>query len=191
MPSGADMQNRIESQVQIVENRRADLENIKRAILTELGGSLPAMIDFRIREIIEINPSLIQGVSDSQLADFKKQLAAAKEQSVKRVLDQLSVSPYWFDCGKEGQFEKDRLDRGGSLFRIIQSIEDEFLPILTRSDIKRKYTSGGKTDIFPQNIAFLPSVKLAGLAGSYEQFLSSFCESEETLATMRNSLNKA
>ena len=190
MPNNADIQNRIASQMQIVENRKADLESIQRAILAELGASLPAMIDFRIREIIEVNPNLIQNASDSQLVDFKKQLVVAKEQSVKRVLDQLTASSYWFDCGKEGQFEKDRLDRGGSLFRIIQSIEEEFLPILSKSDIKRKYTSGGKTDIFPQNISFLPSVKLAGLAGNYEQFLGSFCEAEETLASLRASSNQ-
>ncbi|HZT34921.1 MAG TPA: hypothetical protein VFA15_03305, partial [Nitrososphaera sp.] len=178
------MRSKIHLQMQVIDSRREDLEVMKRAVLTELSFSLPALVDFRVREILVLNPQLLN-TSEEAVLTLKAELAGAKRQAVARVMQELADSPAWYECGScDSMREKNRLDSGGSLFNIIQHIEDEFLPVFDKADIKRKYRSG-KTDICPVNLSSLPSVKLVGLAGSYEQFMTNYCEAAETLRDLK------
>ncbi len=145
-------------------------------------------MDAQIISIVKYNANIINEIPAEKLAEFKKAVSVAKENSVKRVIDELSESQDWFSCEKRG------IDIGGGLWRNIKSLEKEFLPLFNDLNLKRSGTSVlGATDLTPLNLDTFQSKELQRLNEELLKILEDYCSKEDSLKELQNgfSENKA
>jgi len=164
------------------------VESLKESIIMELQHLLPLYLDTQIISSVKHNANIINEIPKEKLEEFKKGVLVAKENALKRIMDELLASPEWFSCEKRG------IDVGGGLWYIIKSIEKEFLPLF--SDLKFKKRGGsvmGATDLTPINLAALQSEELERLNQELIKILEDYCGKMEILKGLQNSFteNKA
>ncbi len=165
-------------QVDLTKRR---VESLKESIIAELQHLFPSYIDAQIISIVKYNANIINEIPAKKLAEFKKAVSVAKENATKRVIDELSESQDWFSCEKRG------IDIGGGLWRIIKSIEKEFLPLFNDLNIKRSGTSVmGVTDLTPLNLDALKSEELKQFNDELIKILEDYCSKEESLKQLQN-----
>jgi len=78
------------------------VEGLKESIMVELQDLFPLYVDTQIISSIKHNANIINEIPAEKLAEFKKAVLIAKENSIKRVMDELLKSPEWFSCEKRG-----------------------------------------------------------------------------------------
>jgi len=164
------------------------VEGLKESVITELQYLLPLYVDTQIISSVKHNANIINEIPAEKLAKFKKAILIAKENSIKRVLDELLESQEWLSCEKRG------IDVGGGLWHIIKSIEKEFQPLF--SDLKFKKRGGsvmGATDLAPLNLAAFESEELERLNHELIKILEDYCGKKDSLKDLQNSFieNKA
>ena len=169
-------------QVDLTKRR---VESLKESIIAELQHLFPSYIDAQIISIVKYNANIINEIPAKKLAEFKKAVSVAKENATKRVIDELSESQDWFSCEKRG------IDIGGGLWRIIKSIEKEFLPLFIDLNIKRSGTSVmGVTDLTPLNLDALKSEELKRFNEELIKILEDYCSKEESLKQLQNGFSE-
>jgi len=164
------------------------IESLRESIIDEFRNILSSYIDAKIISIIKYNANIINEIPAEKLTEFKKAVLVAKENSIKRVIDELSESQDWFSCEKRG------IDLGGGLWRNIKSIEKEFLPLFNDLNLKRKGASVlGATDLTPLNLDAFQSKELLRLNDELLKILEDYCSKEDSLKQLQNSFteNKA
>ena len=158
------------------------VESLKESIIVELQHLFPLYVDTQIISSIKHNTKIINEIPEEKLDEFKKAVSVAKENAIKRVLDELMESQEWFSCEKRG------IDVGGGLWHIIKSIEKEFLPLFRDLKFKKRGASVmGATDITPLNIAALQSEELQQLNQELIKILEDYCSKEDSLNELQNS----
>ena len=163
-------------------------ENLKESIIVELQHIFPLYIDTQIISCIKHNANIVNEIPAEKLAEFKKGVLVAKENAIKRVMDELLESQEWFSCEKRG------IDVGGGLWYVIKSIEKEFLPLFSDLKFKKRGASVmGATDITPLNLAALQSEELDQLNQELINILEDYCGKLDSLKELQNSFteNKA
>lgn len=163
-------------------------ENLKESIIVELQHIFPLYVDTQIISCIKHNANIVNEIPAEKLAEFKKGVLVAKENAIKRVMDELLESQEWFSCEKRG------IDVGGGLWYVIKSIEKEFLPLFSDLKFKKRGASVmGATDITPLNIAALQSEELEQLNQELIKILEDYCGKMDSLKELQNSFteNKA
>ena len=163
-------------------------ENLKESIIVELQHLFPLYVDTQIISCIKHNANIVNEIPAEKLAEFKKGVLVAKENAIKRVMDELLESQEWFSCEKRG------IDVGGGLWYVIKSIEKEFLPLFSDLKFKKRGASVmGATDITPLNIAALQSEELDQLNQELIKILEDYCGKLDSLKELQNSFteNKA
>ena len=159
------------------------VESLKESILVELQHLFPLYVETQIIASIKHNANIINEIPAEKLAEFKKGVLVAKENAIKRVMDELLESQDWFSCEKRG------IDVGGGLWRIIKSIEKEFLPLFNDLNLKSKGSSVmGATDLTPLNLDAFQSEELRQLNGELIKILEDYCSKEEGLKQLQNSV---
>ncbi len=134
------------------------VEGLKESIIVELQHLFPLYVDTQIISSIKHNANIVNEIPAEKLAEFKKAVLIAKENAIKRVLDELLESQEWFSCEKRG------IDVGGGLWYIIKSIEKEFQPLFVDLKFKKRGASVmGATDLTPLNLAAFESQELEQL----------------------------
>jgi len=108
------------------------VESLKESIIMELQHLLPLYLDTQIISSIKHNANIINETPKEKLEEFKKGVSVARENALKRIMDELLASPEWFSCEKRG------IDVGGGLWYIIKSIEKEFLPLFNELKFKKR-----------------------------------------------------
>jgi len=164
------------------------VEGLKESIMGELQHLFPLYVDTQIIASVKHNANIINEIPAEKLAEFKKAVLVAKENAIKRVMDELLESKEWFSCEKRG------IDVGGGLWYIIKSIEKEFLPLFSDLKFKKRGASVmGATDITPLNLAALQSVELEQLNQELIKILEDYCGKVDSLNDLQNSFvqNKA
>jgi len=163
-------------------------ENLKESIIVELQHLFPLYVDTQIISCIKHNANIVNELPAEKLAEFKKGVLVAKENAIKRVMDELLESQEWFSCEKRG------IDVGGGLWYVIKSIEKEFLPLFRDLKFKKRGASVmGATDITPLNLAALQSEELQQLNQELIKILEDYCGKVDSLKDLQNSFteNKA
>jgi len=163
-------------------------ENLKESIIVELQHIFPLYVDTQIISCIKHNANIVNEIPAEKLAEFKKGVLVAKENAIKRVMDELLESQEWFSCEKRG------IDVGGGLWYVIKSIEKEFLPLFRDLKFKKRGASVmGATDITPLNLAALQSEELQQLNQELIKILEDYCGKVDSLKDLQNSFteNKA
>ena len=163
-------------------------ENLKESIIVELQHIFPLYVDTQIISCIKHNANIVNEIPAEKLAEFKKGVLVAKENAIKRVMDELLESQEWFSCEKRG------IDVGGGLWYVIKSIEKEFLPLFRDLKFKKRGASVmGATDITPLNLAALQSEELQQLNQELIKILEDYCGKLDSLKELQNSFteNKA
>jgi len=164
------------------------VEGLKESIMVELQHLLPLFVDTQIISSIKHNANIVNEIPAEKLSEFKKGVLVAKENAIKRVLDELLESQEWFSCEKRG------IDVGGGLWYILKSIEKEFLPLFSDLKFKKRGASVmGATDLTPLNLAALQSEDLERLNQELVRILEDYCGKVESLKGLQNSFteNKA
>ena len=164
------------------------VESLKESIIVELQHLFPLYVDTQIISCIKHNANIVNEIPAEKLAEFKKGVLVAKENAIKRVMDELLESQEWFSCEKRG------IDVGGGLWYVIKSIEKEFLPLFSDLKFKKRGASVmGATDITPLNIAALQSEELVQLNQELIKILEDYCGKLDSLKELQNSFteNKA
>ena len=164
------------------------VESLKESIMAELHYLFPLYVDTQIISCIKHNANVVNEIPAEKLAEFKKAVLVAKENAIKRVMDELLESQEWFSCEKRG------IDVGGGLWYIIKSIEKEFLPLFRDLKFKKRGASVmGATDITPLNLAALQSEELEQLNQELIKILEDYCGKMDSLKELQNSFteNKA
>jgi len=164
------------------------VESLKESIMVELQHLFPLYVDTQIISSIKHNANIINEIPAEKLAEFKKAILIAKENAIKRVLDELLESQEWFSCEKRG------IDIGGGLWHIIKSIEKEFLPLFSDLKFKKRGASVmGATDLTPLNLAAFESEELGRLNQELIKILEDYCGKVDSLKGLQNSFteNKA
>lgn len=164
------------------------VESLKESIMAELQHLFPLYVDTQIISSIKHNANIINEIPAEKLAEFKKGVLVAKENAIKRVMDELLESQEWFSCEKRG------VDVGGGLWYVIKSIEKEFQPLFSDLKFKKRGASVmGATDITPLNIAALQSEELEQLNQELIKILEDYCGKVDSLKQLQNSFleNKA
>ena len=164
------------------------VESLKESIIVELQHLFPLYVDVQIISCIKHNANIVNEIPAEKLAEFKKAVLVAKENAIKRVMDELLESQEWFSCEKRG------IDVGGGLWYVIKSIEKEFLPLFSDLKFKKRGASVmGATDITPLNLAALQSEELQQLNQELIKILEDYCGKVDSLKDLQNSFteNKA
>jgi len=158
------------------------VEGLKESIMVELQHLLPLFVDTQIISSVKHNANIINEIPAEKLVEFKKAVLIAKENSIKRVLDELLDSQEWFSCEKRG------IDVGGGLWHIIKSIEKEFLPLFSDMKFKKRGASVmGATDLTPLNLAAFESEELTRLNQELIKILEDYCGKMDSLKDLQNS----
>ncbi len=158
------------------------IEILRESIIDEFRHIFSSYIDAKMISIIKYNASIINEIPAEKLTEFKKAVLVAKENSIKRVIDEISESQDWFSCEKRG------IDIGGGLWRNIKSIEKEFLPLFNDLNLKRKGASVlGATDLTPLNLDAFQSKELLRLNDELNKILEDYCSKEDSLKELQNS----
>ena len=163
-------------------------ENLKESIIVELQHIFPLYVDTQIISCIKHNANIVNEIPAEKLAEFKKAVLIAKENSIKRVMDELLESQEWFSCEKRG------IDVGGGLWHIIRSIEKEFQPLFSDLKFKKRGASVmGTTDLTPLNLAAFESEELQRHNQELIKILEDYCGKVDSLKALQNSFteNKA
>ncbi len=164
------------------------IESLKESVIAELQYLFPLYVDTQIISSIKYNANIVNEIPAEKLAEFKKGVLVAKENAIKRVMDELLESQEWFSCEKRG------IDVGGGLWYVIKSIEKEFLPLFSDLKFKKRGASVmGATDITPLNLAALQSEELDQLNQELIKILEDYCGKLDSLKELQNSFteNKA
>jgi len=164
------------------------VESLKESIIVELQHLFPLYVDTQIITSIKHNATIVNEIPAEKLAEFKKAVLVAKENAIKRVMDELLESKEWFSCEKRG------IDVGGGLWYIIKSIEKEFLPLFSDLKFKKRGASVmGATDLTPLNLAAFESDELGRLNQELIRILEDYCGKKDGLMELQNSFteNKA
>jgi len=164
------------------------IEGLKESIMVELQHLFPLYVDAQILACIKHNANIINEIPAEKLAEFKKAVLIAKENAIKRVLDELLESQEWFSCEKRG------IDVGGGLWHIIKSIEKEFQPLFSDLKFKKRGVSVmGATDLTPLNLEALQSEELQRLNHELIKILEDYCGKKDSLKQLQNGFteNKA
>ncbi len=164
------------------------VEGLKESIIVELQHLFPLYVDTQIIASIKHNANIINEIPAEKLAEFKKAVLIAKENSIKRVLNELLESQEWFSCEKRG------IDVGGGLWHIIKSIEKEFKPLFSDLKFKKRGASVmGATDLTPLNLAAFESEELEQLNHELIKILEDYCGKKDSLKQLQNGFteNKA
>jgi len=164
------------------------VEGLKESIIVELQHLFPLYVDTQIIASIKHNANIINEIPTEKLAAFKKAVLIAKENSIKRVLNELLESQEWFSCEKRG------IDVGGGLWYIIKSIEKEFQPLFVDLKFKKRGASVmGATDLTPLNLAAFESEELEQLNHELIKILEDYCGKKDSLKDLQNGFteNKA
>jgi len=164
------------------------IEGLKESIMVELQHLFPLYVDTQITTSIKHNANIINEIPAEKLAEFKKAVLIAKEDAIKRVLDELLESQEWFSCEKRG------IDVGGGLWHIIRSIEKEFQPLFSDLKFKKRGASVmGTTDLTPLNLEALQSKELLQLNQELIKILEDYCGKKDSLKQLQNGFteNKA
>jgi len=164
------------------------VEGLKESIIVELQHLFPLYVDTQIISSIKHNAKIVNEIPAEKLAEFKKAVLIAKENAIKRVLDELLESQEWLSCEKRG------IDVGGGLWHIIKSIEKEFLPLFRDLKFKKRGASVmGFTDLTPLNLAAFESEELEQLNHELIKILEDYCGKKDSLNDLQNSFteNKA
>ncbi len=168
-----------------VDLTKRKVERLKESIIAEFQHIFPSYIDAQIISTVKYNANIINEIPAEKLAEFKKAVSAAKDNSVKRVLGELSESQDWFSCEKRG------IDIGGGLWRNIKSLEKEFLPFFNDLNLKRRGASVlGATDITPLNLDAFQSTELQRLNEELIKILDDYCSKEESLKQLQNGFSE-
>ena len=158
------------------------IEILRESIIAEFQHIFSSYIDAKMISIIKYNADIINEIPAEKLTEFKKAVLVAKENSIKRVIDEISESQDWFSCEKRG------IDIGGGLWRNIKSIEKEFLPLFNDLNLKRKGASVlGATDLTPLNLDAFQSKELLRLNDELNKILEDYCSKEDSLKELQNS----
>ena len=158
------------------------IEILRESIIDEFRHIFSSYIDAKMISIIKYNADIINEIPAEKLTEFKKAVLVAKENSIKRVIDEISESQDWFSCEKRG------IDIGGGLWRNIKSIEKEFLPLFNDLNLKRKGASVlGATDLTPLNLDAFQSKELLRLNDELNKILEDYCSKEDSLKELQNS----
>jgi len=164
------------------------IEGLKESTMVELQHIFPSYVDAQIITSIKHNANIINEIPAEKLAEFKKAVLIAKENAIKRVLDELLESQEWFSCEKRG------IDVGGGLWHIIRSIEKEFQPLFNDLKFKKRGASVmGTTDLTPLNLEALQSEELQRLNQELIKILEDYCGKKDSLKQLQNGFteNKA
>jgi len=164
------------------------VEGLKESIIVELQHLFPLYVDTQIIASIKHNANIINEIPTEKLAEFKKAVLIAKENSIKRVLNELLESQEWFSCEKRG------IDVGGGLWYVIKSIEKEFQPLFVDLKFKKRGASVmGATDLTPLNLAAFESEELEQLNHELIKILEDYCGKKDSLKDLQNGFteNKA
>jgi len=156
------------------------VESLKESIMVELQHLFPLYVDTQIILSIKHNANIINEIPAEKLVEFKKAVLIAKENAIKRVLDELLESQEWFSCEKRG------IDVGGGLWHIIKSIEKEFRPLF--SDLKFRKSGAsvmGTTDLTPLNLDAFQSKELQRLNQELIKILEDYCGKEDGLKQLQ------
>jgi len=158
------------------------IEILRESIIDEFRHIFSSYIDAKMISIIKYNADIINEIPAEKLTEFKKAVLVEKENSIKRVIDEISESQDWFSCEKRG------IDIGGGLWRNIKSIEKEFLPLFNDLNLKRKGASVlGATDLTPLNLDAFQSKELLRLNDELNKILEDYCSKEDSLKQLQNS----
>ncbi len=161
------------------------IEILRESIIAEFQHIFSSYIDAKMISIIKYNADIINEIPAEKLTEFKKAVLVAKENSIKRVIDEISESQDWFSCEKRG------IDIGGGLWRNIKSIEKEFLPLFNDLNLKRKGASVlGATDLTPLNLDAFQSKELLRLNDELNKILEDYCSKEDSLKELQNSFTE-
>jgi len=164
------------------------VEGLKESIMVELQHLLPLFVDIQIISSIKHNANIVNEIPAEKLVEFKKAVLIAKENAIKRVLDELLESQEWFSCEKRG------IDVGGGLWYILKSIEKEFVPLFRDLKFKKRGASVmGATDLTPLNLAAFESEELHRHNQELINILEDYCGKIDSLKALQNSFteNKA
>ncbi len=164
------------------------VEGLKESIIVVLQHLFPLYVDTQIISSIKHNANIVNEIPVEKLDEFKKAVLIAKDNSIKRVLDELLESQEWFSCEKRG------IDIGGGLWYIIKSIEKEFLPLFRDLKFKKRGASVmGATDLTPLNLAAFESEELQRLNQELIKILEDYCGKVDSLKDLQNNFteNKA
>ena len=169
-------------QLNLTKNK---IENLKASMIGEFKQIFPQYIDRQLISIIESNANIINEIPEEKLDKFRKDVLVAKENSIKRIIDELSKSVEWYSCEKRG------MDIGGGLWKIIKSIEKEFLPIFSELDLKARGRSVfGGSDLTPLNLDDFESIELKRLNEDLINILEDYCGKEDGLKELQNNIAK-
>jgi len=161
------------------------VEGLKESIMAELQHLFPLYLDTQIISSVKHNANIVNEIPAEKLEEFKKAVLIAKENSIKRVMDELLESPEWFSCEKRG------IDVGGGLWYILKSIEKEFLPLFRDLKFKKRGASVmGATDLTPLNLAALQSEELERLNQELIKILEDYCGKMDSLKDLQNSFSE-
>jgi len=164
---------------------KSKIVNLKESIIEELQQLFPQYIDRRLISIVEHNVDTINEIPAEKLDKFKKDVLVAKENAIKRVIDELSKAQDWLSCEKSG------IGIGGRLWQIIKSIEKEFLPLFDELNLKGRGTSAfGSSDLTPISLDDFQSDELIQLNGELTRILEDFSGKEDSLKELQNSIAK-
>jgi len=164
------------------------VEGLKESIIVELQHLFPLYVDTQIIASIKHNANIINEIPAEKLVEFKKGVLIAKENAIKRVLNELLESQEWFSCEKRG------IDVGGGLWHVIKSIEKEFQPLFSDLKFKKRGASVmGATDLTPLNLAAFESEELELLNHELIKILEDYCGKKDSLKQLQNGFteNKA
>jgi len=158
------------------------VEGLKESIMAELQHLFPLYVDTQIISSVKHNANIVNEIPAEKLDQFKKGVLVAKENSIKRVMDELLESQEWFSCEKRG------IDVGGGLWFILKSIEKEFLPLFRDLKFKKRGASVmGATDLTPLNLAAFESEELQQLNQELIKILEDYCGKIDSLKDLQNS----
>jgi len=76
------------------------IEILRESIIDEFRHIFSSYIDAKMISIIKYNADIINEIPAEKLTEFKKAVLVAKENSIKRVIDEISESQDWFSCEK-------------------------------------------------------------------------------------------
>jgi len=157
------------------------VEGLKESIMAELQHLFPLYVDTQIISSIKHNANIVNEIPAEKLAEFKKAVLVAKENAIKRVMDELLESQEWFSCEKRG------IDIGGGLWYIIKSIEKEFRSLFSDLKFKKRGASVmGTTDLTPLNLAAFQSEELERLNQELIKILEDYCGKVDSLKDLQN-----
>lgn len=162
---------------------KSKVERLKVSIIEELQQIFPRYIERQLISIVEYNANTINEIPAEKLDEFKKAVSVAKENAIKRVIDELSKSQEWFSREKRG------IGIGGKLWQIIKSIEKEFLPIFSELNLKgRGLSVFGSSDLAPINLDAFQSDELKQLNEELTKILEDYCGKEDGLKELQNKI---